>query len=233
MPTFLIQTVDQLAKALEGRVEVIACMVDRICVDRVIEQEAIKVTAEPYRGDLVVLHPPISDQPPPFAGEEVCLPSLESEANYLCRRKFLLVNGTHTTLAFMTLCMRQPGSSNEPGDWPLIDWDVKTCGEQYHKEIWAWAVARLLILLWEHEQDVLMHAHNVDTDEELCDVLLNYSTTTLKVTIQTNHGAIVSIAAIAGHTHVPIHVMSSTEVLEYQGHHCPCVERWCGESMGD
>lgn len=30
------------------------------------------------------------------------------QANYFCRRKFLLVNGTHTTLAFMTLCLRQP-----------------------------------------------------------------------------------------------------------------------------
>jgi hypothetical protein len=59
------------------------------------------------------------------------------QANYFCRRKFLLVNGTHTTLAFMTLCMKQP-HSDEPGDFPLIDWDVKSCGQKYYDEIWAW-----------------------------------------------------------------------------------------------
>jgi hypothetical protein len=39
-----------------------------------------------------------------------------NQANYFCRRKFLLVNGTHTTLAFMTLCLRQPRQTpNEVG----------------------------------------------------------------------------------------------------------------------
>ena len=41
---------------------------------------------------------------------------LTRQASYFCRRKFLLVNGTHTTLAFMTLCLKQPRRSpNEVG----------------------------------------------------------------------------------------------------------------------
>jgi hypothetical protein len=42
-------------------------------------------------------------------------------------------------------------------------------------------VARLLILLWEHELDLLRHAHGVETDEELVVQLLEYTTRTLKV----------------------------------------------------
>lgn len=46
-----------------------------------------------------------------------------TQASYFCRRKFLLVNGTHTTLAFMTLCLRQPRKApNEVG----------------HGWVWAW-----------------------------------------------------------------------------------------------
>lgn len=41
-------------------------------------------------------------------------------------------------------------------------------------------MARLLILLWEHELDLLRHAHNVgSSDEALIDQLLAYTTRTL------------------------------------------------------
>lgn len=63
---------------------------------------------------------------------------ISPQANYYCRRKFLMVNGTHTTLAFMTLCLRHAAAESEPGDFPLIDWDPKNCGEDYYHEIWAW-----------------------------------------------------------------------------------------------
>jgi hypothetical protein len=39
----------------------------------------------------------------------VCVGWVDRQASYFCRRKFLLVNGTHTTLAFMTLCLKQVG----------------------------------------------------------------------------------------------------------------------------
>ena len=37
------QMVTELGKALEGRVEVVPCMVDRICVDRTISPDKIDV----------------------------------------------------------------------------------------------------------------------------------------------------------------------------------------------
>lgn len=43
------------------------------------------------------------------------------------------------------------------------------------------AVARLLILLSDYETEDLRHAHGVETDEELCDLMLEYATETLRV----------------------------------------------------
>lgn len=43
------------------------------------------------------------------------------------------------------------------------------------------AVARLLIILWEHELPVLKHAHGVSAEEDLCDELLQYTRDTLQV----------------------------------------------------
>lgn len=42
-------------------------------------------------------------------------------------------------------------------------------------------MARLLILLWEHELDLLRHAHGAGSDDELVAQLLEYTTRTLKV----------------------------------------------------
>lgn len=42
------QMVRQLAKALEGRVDVHEVMVDRICVDRRVEADAIEVRPLPF-----------------------------------------------------------------------------------------------------------------------------------------------------------------------------------------
>lgn len=36
------------------------------------------------------------------------------------------------------------------------------------------------MIMWEHEIRVLKHAHHVDSDEELCDVLLNHTVKTLR-----------------------------------------------------
>ena len=54
--------------------------------------------AEPYGGSLVVLTPPRHVPSPPFEGSHVLVPRSRAEADYLCRRKLLLVNGLHTTL---------------------------------------------------------------------------------------------------------------------------------------
>lgn len=45
---------------------------------------------------------------PPFRGAGVRWPSSAAEAHFLHRRKILTVNGTHTTLAFLTLSLHEP-----------------------------------------------------------------------------------------------------------------------------
>ena len=37
------------------------------------------------------------------------IPRIPAEAEYFCRRKILMVNGMHTTLAFITLCKLEKG----------------------------------------------------------------------------------------------------------------------------
>ncbi len=32
--------------------------------------------------------------------------------------------------------------------------------------IWHWAVARLLLILWEHDHEIIRHAHGLTTDDE-------------------------------------------------------------------
>lgn len=32
----------------------------------------------------------------------------------------------------------------DPGDHPLISWDVESCGEELHQEIWAWVSLSIL-----------------------------------------------------------------------------------------
>jgi hypothetical protein len=146
-----------------------------------------QVDCEPYEGEMVVMlqRAPAANLPTPFKGQHVRLPSTEAQADYFYRRKFLLVNGSHTTLAFITLNARQPAASGNaaaeaytaPGDHELIHW--ANCDEFVHQEIWAWAVARLLILLSEFPTDVLLDAHGVTTEDELCDALLGYARETL------------------------------------------------------
>ncbi len=175
--------VEEVAEALAGRLDVCTVMVDRICTDRKISELRVEVACEPYEGEMVVMPNKAVNArrlPPPFQGSHVRLPSKQEQADYFTQRKFLLVNGSHTTLAFLTLCLRQPMAEEEftaPGDHELINW--ANCGEQLHKEIWAWAVARLLILLTAFPTTVLMEAHNVTTEDALCDVLLGYARETL------------------------------------------------------
>lgn len=39
--------------------------------------------------------------------------------------------------------------------------------------IWHWAVARLLLILWEHDHEIIRHAHGLTTDDEVRDERLN------------------------------------------------------------
>lgn len=96
--------VEKLKEELKEKVLVLPCMVDRICASRAIHSDRIEIAAEPYEGEMVVLDRPGNAPRPPFEGPNVHAPKLKAAAHYLCQRKIGLVNGMHTTLAFLTAC---------------------------------------------------------------------------------------------------------------------------------
>uniref|UniRef100_A0A0G4FY26 Mannitol dehydrogenase C-terminal domain-containing protein n=1 Tax=Chromera velia CCMP2878 TaxID=1169474 RepID=A0A0G4FY26_9ALVE len=184
--------VEKLAEKLKGKVTVVPCMVDRICAERTIGKCAdgtcdVSVVAEPFPGEIVLLSPPEHAQMPAFRGNNVHCPEDEREAHYFCERKKLMVNGMHTTLAFMTLAKEQPldfmkisGYDSEtlaPGDHELVNWAQGT--EEDRRMMWNWAVARCILCCHQHTVDVIKSAHGVTSDEEVCRILLAYARSTL------------------------------------------------------
>ncbi|CAM9613298.1 unnamed protein product [Ascophyllum nodosum] len=167
--------VEELGEKLEGKAVVVTCMVDRICTGREVIGNDIKINAEPHVGEVVILQPPQMAPLPAFVGDNVKVPMTYGEANYFCRRKITMVNGMHTTLAFMTLCREETGG--HPGDHKLITNAVAPPDMQ--AAIWHWAVARLLLVLWEHDHEIIRHAHGLTTDDEVCETLIAYARSSL------------------------------------------------------
>ncbi|CAM9846357.1 unnamed protein product, partial [Hapterophycus canaliculatus] len=159
--------VHKLEEALAGRVDVVSCMVDRICTERRITADWIEMGTEPSSGEIVVIAPPPLAPLPPFKGKHVQIPRIPAEAEYFCRRKILLVNGMHTTLAFLTLCKRESGSLQGDGWKEHILVTPATATEEENALVWRWAVARVMYVMWEHEPDIIKAAHDIQTDEEV------------------------------------------------------------------
>jgi hypothetical protein len=133
---------------------------------------------------------------PPFAGDNVRFPASSAEAHFLHRRKILTVNGTHTTLAFLTLATNEPPPHTglPQGDYELLravprdkkpddlsneeaeEEELKI--EETYRMVWAWAVARQLLLLFESSAEVARAALNCgrptaeESDIALADTLL-------------------------------------------------------------
>jgi len=170
------QAVHDLERLLRGRVDVHACMVDRICTTRDVRPHGVDVGCEAYEGSIVVQAPPAWAPMPPFKGDAPLIPKIKAETSYLCRRKFMMVNGMHTTLAFMTLCMREEG--NTPGTHVLLNYAEET--KEVRARVWAWATGRLLMLAWEHDLEIMADAHGVEGERALCGVLLDYARVTLR-----------------------------------------------------
>jgi len=119
----------------------------------------------------------------PFGGAAVVTTETPEQAEYFARRKILLVNGTHTTLAFLTL-IRQCADAAKPlkemelpGQYDLLNYE--TADSDTRQKIWAWLVARCYIIAKEFETDVLLSSHNTNSEEKAFDALLNYAWTTL------------------------------------------------------
>ncbi|XP_026192947.1 uncharacterized protein LOC34620999 [Cyclospora cayetanensis] len=214
--------VEKLREELNTKVRVLPCMVDRICASRHVCADKIEVEAEPYEGEIVVLDRPENSPPPPFGGPNVHAPKLKAAAHYLCQRKIGLVNGMHTTLAFLTACSKTQelllavkqaskprtaggrGTSGAqarctrgsftavsartetPASDPLLtalrQVPLLKEGEMVDKQkdiMWAWLAARCLHVLWEHDKEVIKRTHNIQTDEEVVEMLLTYGKKTL------------------------------------------------------
>jgi len=177
--------VARLQKELAGRVRVVDCMVDRVCTGRTVTPDAVTVHAEPWRGSIVPLTPGIEERSP-FSSAVATLPRSQSEADYLSERKFSMVNGMHTVLAFMTLCQdyRLPGApqpeKNSPApaipadkqEYVLLKYSKMPREQQLMCE--AWVTLRAAQLLSTYGADSLMAWHGARTREEAWDVLLEY-----------------------------------------------------------
>ncbi|KAG5175263.1 mannitol 1-phosphate dehydrogenase [Tribonema minus] len=171
--------VHSLAQELEGRVDVVDCMVDRICTERTISAEFVGIGTEPHPGEVVVITPPKTAPLPPLGGDNIRWPKIAAEAEYWCQRKLLMVNGMHTCLAFMTLCKHEPGGLSGDGWKEHTLNTMATADEAERRRMWVWAVARCLFIAWEHEPEVIASAHGAEGHAEVCAALLSYARATL------------------------------------------------------
>lgn len=179
-------SVEQLQFALRTKVEAVPCMVDRICVDLVVSADAntVDVTAEGHEGSIVVMNQRDSGgvEDGPLAGDIVQTAANEEDSSYLYRKKLLTVNGMHTVIAFRTLCDYAAGQKSyvppeKCPSMPLLS--EETITQTQRDEIWAWGVAQMLVLMWEHGLPTMMRVHQQDTAEGLVMVLLGQLRTTL------------------------------------------------------
>lgn len=181
-------SVEKLQFALRTKIEAVPCMVDRICVNLVVSEDAndVEVTAEGHEGSIVVLNHPKSsgngDDDGPLAGDIVQTPANDEDSKYLYRKKLLTVNGMHTVIAFRTLCDYAASQKNykHPEKCPALPLlSDETITQEQRDEIWSWGVAQMLVLMWEHGLSTMMRVHQQETTEGLVAVLLEQLRTTL------------------------------------------------------
>jgi len=177
-------SVEKLQFALRTKIEAVPCMVDRICADLTVSEDAktVNVTAEGHEGSIVMLNAPGMDDALPLAGDMVENPENDADSSYLYRKKLLTVNGMHTVIAFRTLCSYAASQRNfQPPEkcpsMPLLSDETITLEQR--KEIWSWGVAQLLVLMWEHGVTTMKRVHGKESDEELVEYMLEQLRTTL------------------------------------------------------
>jgi len=183
------EAVESLSTALAGRIDVVPVLVDRVCTAREMHADgSVDVSAEPYSGDLVLTPPVDLDMPRPplpFAGQHVRQPQTSEGAAFLHRKKILSVNGTHTTIAFLTLIAGEapnhtglPSRSHELLSYAVDDaiQGRSACADVVGRAVWVWAVARQLMLLYEFDDTVVRHTLGVPAsrmgDDALIEALL-------------------------------------------------------------
>ena len=169
--------VESLQAKLAGRVDVVSCMVDRVCTGCEVSGEGVDVIAEPWRGSIVVLDPKLHGDDNsvrlPFCPSVVTVPGCEREAEYLCERKLSLVNGMHTVLAFMTLDALFSASHAEGKEHVLLKYSDMDRDAQRTCE--AWRAARVARLLDDFGTDNIMRWHGLASREEVWELLLAHA----------------------------------------------------------
>ena len=183
-----LDSVQLLAEELGTQVNVVPCMVDRICSTREVvagDAPAIHVEAEEHTGSIVLLEQTEqSDDEIPLDGETVQVPDNNEVADYLFIQKKRLVNSMHTVLAFSTLVDYDANNTS------LFSWDValpdlpllnySEAKSDLKEMIWSWAVAQILVLMKEQGVDVMTEAHSAETDDELVEQMLDVARQTLE-----------------------------------------------------
>lgn len=190
-------------------------MVDRVCMGRTIKPDSVDIEAEPWRGSIVALDAGLGNERVPFSRQVATLPRSSREAEYLSLRKFSLVNGMHTVMAFMTLVAEYDGSSDR--EYVLKKYtrlsrdDQRTVSSRSRKrasepkhafrgrhlpsafsaqgggvartrftfpprpKVEAWRAARIAELLDQFELAELMSWHDLGSEAEVWDLLLDFS----------------------------------------------------------
>ena len=171
--------VESLQAKLAGRVDVVSCMVDRVCTGCEVSGEGVDVIAEPWRGSIVVLDPKLHGDDNrvrlPFCPSVVTVPGCEREAEYLCERKLSLVNGMHTVLAFMTLdaLFSEADAQAEGREHVLLKYS--DMGRDAQRTCEAWRAARVARLLDDFGTDNIMRWHGLSSREEVWELLLTHA----------------------------------------------------------
>jgi len=157
----------------EKTFRLVPLLVDRVCTGRDLSAKGnsyvLDTTTEPWRGEIVVMRGDDADDDEddnndafPFAGPGVYRPPSAAASEFLHRRKILTVNGTHTTLAFLTLAAREPPPHRglPKGDYELVrciaeaEDDDFLDAEEAYRQTWCFVVARQLLLLFESDVEV-------------------------------------------------------------------------------
>jgi len=152
-------------------VRVVDCMVDRVCMGRTIKPDSVDIEAEPWRGSIVALDAGLGNERLPFSRQVATLPRSSREAEYLSFLKFSLVNGMHTVMAFMTLVAEYDGSSDR--EYVLKKYTRLSRDDQ--RTVEAWRAARIAELLDQFELAELMSWHDLGSEAEVWDLLLDFS----------------------------------------------------------
>lgn len=158
-------SVNDLRLKISGCVDVLPVLIDRVCASvEFLAESKIDVRTESFDGDIVI--PPntsFTTIPVPFEGTNVHEPSTELGASFLHRKKLLTVNGTHTTLAFLTLVDKEPDTIGPPKSshelLPFDAFEAVMCSEidSVGRDCWVWLVARLLMLVAEYNEEIVRH----------------------------------------------------------------------------